>query len=95
MVQILLNHGVQLHHLWPSDSTLEHSNGSIDVERFVPPEDVYRETHGCVIVTILRCHREWRTFNGRHDKCLGQYKGLRELVALPHVPDFRFGQHGE
>ena len=79
----------------------EHLNRPVDVERLVPPENVYHEIHGC----IRKGHDfevdEWKVFDGpcnalHHEpRCLEQDKGFRKPVALPLVLDFLFGQHGE
>ena len=47
----------------PAWLTSQHSNRPIDVERFIPPEDVYHKIHGC----ICKCDDfkmcEWKVFD--------------------------------
>ena len=72
----------------------EHSNRPVDVERFVPPEDVYHEIHG-------RIHKrhdfemgDRKVFNGASNalyhepRRLEQDKGFGKPVALSPVLDF-------
>ena len=72
----------------------EHSNRPVDVERFVPPEDVYHEIHG----RIRKRHDfemgDRKVFNGASNalyhepRRLEQDKGFGEPVALSPVLDF-------
>ena len=84
-----------LHHTWLR--FLEHSNRAVDVERLVPPEDVYHEIHG----HICKYHGfemgDWKVFDGPCNalcykpRCLEQDKGFSESVTLSLVLDFFLG----
>ena len=79
----------------------EHSNRLINVERFVPPENVYHDILG----RIRKRHDfemvHWKVSNGMcyslqyEPRCLEPDKGLTELVTLPSGLDFRLGRHGK
>ena len=84
-----------LHHTWLR--FLEHLNRAVDVERLVPPEDVYHEIHG----HICKCHGfemgDWKIFDGLCNvlcykpQCLEQDKGFSKPVTLSLVLDFFLG----
>ena len=76
----------------------EHSNRLINVERFVPPENVYHEIFG----RMRKRHDfemvDWQVSNGMcytlqyEPRCLELDK---ELIALPTGLDFHLGWHGK
>ena len=79
----------------------ENSNRSIDVEWFVPLENVYHEIHG----DIRKRHNfemvDWRVFDGVcyalqcERRCLEKDKGFSKPVSHPTILDFLLGRHGE
>ena len=79
----------------------EHLNRPIDVQRFVPPEDVYHEIHG----HICKHHNfemgDWEVFNATHNALhyepwhLEENKELGKPVAFTPVLDFHLCWHGE
>ena len=80
---------------------LECSNRLIDVERFVPPEDVYHEIHCRICKHDNFKMGDRKVFdascNALHHKprYLEQNKGFSKPVTLSPVFDFCFGWHGE
>ena len=79
----------------------EHSNRPVDVQRFVPPEDIYHEIHGCICK-----HHDFEmgdrevfnaTCNALHyePQHLEDDKGLGEPVTFTLVLDFCFGWHSK
>ena len=80
---------------------LEHSNRPIDVQRFVPPENVYHKIHG----RICKRHNfemgDWKVFNATRNalhykpRHLEEDNGLSEPVAFTLVLDFCLCWHCE
>ena len=91
-----------LHLTWLRFSwSSEHSNRPIDIQRFVPPEDIYHEIHG----RIRKRHDfemgDGKVFNATcnalhyEPRRLEDNKGFSEPVALPPVLDFCLCRHRE
>ena len=90
---------LQLHPPWIR--FLEHSNRPIDIERLVPPKNIYKKIHGgiCKLENLKMGDR--KVFddpcNALHYEpwCLEWDKGVSEPVTLPPVLDFHCSWHGE
>ena len=80
---------------------LEHSNGLIDIERFVPLEDVDHKIHS----HVCKCHDfemcDWKVFDSTCDALHHEPQSLKEdkwfskPVALPSVLDFCLGWYSK
>ena len=91
-----------LHPAWLRYSWfLEYSNRPVDVQRFVPPEDIYHEIHGRICKHHDFKMSDWKVFNATcnalhyEPQHLKKDKGLGEPVAFTPVLDFCRCRHGE
>ena len=79
----------------------EHPDRPIDVQRFVPPENVYHEIHRRICKRHDFEMGDWKVFNATRNalyyepRRLEEDKGLGEPVAFTLVLDFCFGRHGK
>ena len=79
----------------------EHSNRSIDIERLIPPENIYHEIHGRICKRHDFEMGDRKVFSGPcyalqyEPRRLKQDEGFSEPVALSLVLDFRLGRNDE